>query len=127
MVWELDGPTPTLKISKTLKVMGSNFPLAALAPHVWRRQANRSITTPQAPQSLATVLVRTLVGSWRQCRGDLHPLLKFQPTRLAGGAFYITPRGLGSRSSPRWDRHHSAFEFDSTPYEGHDIARLDLP
>jgi hypothetical protein len=118
---------PTLKISKTLKVMGSKFPLDALAPHVWRRQARRSTATPQAPQCLAVVLVGALVGSWRQCRGDFHPLLKFDSPRLARRAFYITACRFGRRPTPRWDGHHGALKFDSTPYKGHDITRLDLP
>ena len=85
-----------------------------------------SIPTAQASQGLTVVLVRALVGSWRQCGGNLHPLGEFSTPGLARRGFYITTCGLGRGPTTHRNRGHGALELDGTPYKRHDVAWADL-
>ena len=83
MVWELEGPMPTLKMSNTLSVMIST-------------------PAPQAAQLASLMLVRTLLGAWCQCRSDLHARRELHATRATRGCLIITAQGLARGSAPPW-------------------------
>src|SRR5882757_9633957 len=106
MVWELDGPMPTLKMSKTLSDMAIPFSIPAAKPS----------------EQLATVLIRPLGGPGSQSRGNLHASGKFLAALLARRRFVITSRRFARRAPAHRNGGHNALEHNRTSCEDYGIA-----
>ncbi len=107
IVWELDGPMPTLKMSNTLSVTGRPLGLLSAA---------------KASQLAPLVLVGPHVGAMAESVSDLHPRHELDAARLTGGGFIITLRCLCRRPAPRGQGLDDAFVRHGAAYEGDGVA-----
>ena len=100
-----------------------NWAWAASLDHIWRLPNLPMWLTLGAAGFFGIIVLITLLRADRSVANGALTVI----TLLAiGVAAVATMRGFGGGATPRWDGCHGAFEFDRTPYEGHDIARLNL-
>src|ERR1700733_4350465 len=141
MVCELDGPIPTLKMSKTLRLMTFNlaptdrswgaidaYPVCnvTLTLSCFATTLRGSNATPQPAQPRPRALVRPLRRARSKCGGEPHAggkRLAPCPARLT---FRIAAGGLARRSAPRRHTQYLAFKLQRAAHEIHGIAAAHL-
>src|SRR5579862_2187652 len=140
MVWELDGPMPTLKMSKTLRDIGET-PRAgdASSPYMWpiigQHQGTnlsdndisdpcddaRSLSPAQAPQFPSLMLIGPLLRARRQRAGKTHVLRVLLAAGTAVVRFPIAHHRLPSRPPALGNGRNVALEVHGAAVEAHPI------
>src|SRR5215472_7809697 len=128
MVCELEGPIPTLKMSKTLRVMGANLGdagqrlegcaaaaavcNAAATPTCFAATSGGSNATPEPAQLAPSALVGPLHRPRCQCGGDPHALGEHHTPRSARRRLLVAAsRGL-RRAAALGNGAHRALELE---------------